>query len=182
VHDLTTSERKKLREAFAALQAISDDRGYQYLAGIHGLPLPAWCDRYGHGKPTFLHWHRAYLYRFELALRATGHDVMLPWWDWINQPEIPTLYGDEHTPEGTTNPLFSVRINDLALQQGRKGLGGGLSRYPENLTRGGSRADQERGFRQSAISTRFSAMRTFLPSMRGSRIGTEKYTCGLADT
>jgi tyrosinase len=123
VRDLTLAQRVELRAAFTAMMAISDERGYQYYAGIHGLPLPAWCDRYGHGKPTFLHWHRAYLYRFELALRATGHDVMLPWWDWLDQASIPTLYSEKHSPDGSINPLCSVEINSLALEQGRRGLG-----------------------------------------------------------
>jgi tyrosinase len=70
VSDLNDDEIKKLRTGFGAIQKLTDDRGYQYFAGIHGLPLPAWCDRYGHGKPTLLHWHRAYLYRFERALQA----------------------------------------------------------------------------------------------------------------
>jgi tyrosinase len=122
IDELTDSELAELRAAFLAMMQISDERGYQYFAGIHGLPLPAWCDRHGHGTPTFLHWHRAYLYRFELALRATGHDVMVPWWDWISNPAIPTAYADAKV-NGSENPLFSARINQVALDQGRRGLG-----------------------------------------------------------
>ena len=47
---LTVGQRQNLREAFAAVQAISDDRGYAYHAGIHGLPLPIGCDN-AHGTP-----------------------------------------------------------------------------------------------------------------------------------
>lgn len=121
VSDLTEQQLADFRAAFAALQAINDDRGYQYLAGLHGLPLPMWCDVNGHGKPTFLHWHRAYLYRFELALRATGHDVMLAWWDWYDDPTVPTAYSDPTDAAGNTNPLYSVHINDLAIQQALAG-------------------------------------------------------------
>jgi len=123
VSELTGPQLAEFRAAFADMQATADDRGYQYWAGIHGLPLPAWCDKYGHGKPTFLHWHRAYLYQFELKLRASGHghDVMLPWWDWLNDPAIPPAYAAARDPAGAPNPLYSVRINDLALEQGKRG-------------------------------------------------------------
>jgi tyrosinase len=123
ISELTAAQIAELRAAFADMQGISDDRGYQYWAGIHGLPLPAWCDKYGHGKPTFLHWHRAYLAQFELKLReaGNGHDVMLPWWDWVNVREIPPPYAEAQTADGQDNPLYSVRINDLALAQGQRG-------------------------------------------------------------
>jgi len=136
VTEMTGAEVTELRAAFADLQKINDDRGYQYLAGIHGLPLPAYCDQ-AHGQPAFLPWHRAYLYRFELALRATGHDVMLPWWDWVTVPEIPPAYGRTADP----NPLYSVRINDQALEEGARGEGDEdavrLSRMPDTTRRPG---------------------------------------------
>ncbi len=118
VTEMTEAELAELRAAFKALQEIDDERGYQYQAGIHGLPLPFYCDQ-AHGQPAFLPWHRAYLYRFELALRATGHDVMLPWWDWITVRSIPAPYG----AVGEANPLYSVPINALALEQGKRGEG-----------------------------------------------------------
>src|ERR1700685_1894560 len=118
VTEMTQAELAELRAAFKALQEIDDERGYQYQAGIHGLPLPFYCDQ-AHGQPAFLPWHRAYLYRFELALRATGHDVMLPWWDWITVRSIPGPYDDG----GENNPLYSVPINPLALQQGKRDEG-----------------------------------------------------------
>lgn len=107
---------KELRAAFAKLQAIDDDRGYQHLAGLHGLPLPSYCERV-QGQPSFLPWHRAYLHRFELALRSMGHDVMLPWWDWVTVRRIPDPF--ERAPNGE-NPLRSVHINARALEQGRR--------------------------------------------------------------
>jgi tyrosinase len=117
---MTDAELVELRAAFAKLQEWDDDRGYQYHSGIHGLPLPMYCSQ-AHGQPAFLPWHRAYLYRFELALRTTGHDVMLPWWDWVTVREIPTAY---ESNDGN-NPLYSVRINGVALQQGARGEGSG---------------------------------------------------------
>jgi hypothetical protein len=40
---LTDADLAGLRAALAAMQGISDDRGYQHYAGIHGLPLPGYC-------------------------------------------------------------------------------------------------------------------------------------------
>jgi tyrosinase len=117
---MTDAELQELRAAFTKMQETDDDRGYQYHAGIHGLPLPMYCDQ-AHGQPAFLPWHRAYLYRFELALRETGHDVMLPWWDWITVRGIPPAY--EQTD--ASNPLHSVTINALAREQGARGEGSG---------------------------------------------------------
>jgi tyrosinase len=119
--ELTDAQVTELRAAFSDMQAISDDRGYEYWAGLHGLPLPMWCDKFGHGKPTFLHWHRAYLQQVELKLRAAGagHDVMLPWWDWTATPEVPPIYAAAQA-QGQPNPLSSAAINDLARQQGSR--------------------------------------------------------------
>lgn len=117
IDEMTGPQVEALRDAFAALQELGDDRGYTHHAGYHGLPEPKECDR-AHGLPSFLPWHRAYLYRFEQALRDTGHDVMLPWWDWTKTREVPRVYAEEQRADGTPNPLFSVRISDLALEQG----------------------------------------------------------------
>jgi len=102
--------------------SVSDERGYQYLAGIHGLPLPIGCDN-AHGTPYFLPWHRAYLYFFERALRDRVSEAMLAWWDWRTahlgaNPGIPTAFASK-TVAGEANPLYSVQINALALKQGR---------------------------------------------------------------
>jgi tyrosinase len=130
VTQMSADQVKRLRAAFTAVQKLTDDRGYQYFAGLHGLPLPAWCDRYGHGKPTFLHWHRAYLLRFEQALQRAANDpsVMLPWWDWRSTRAIPDIYAKK-TANGKPNPLYSVRINNFALQQGLQGKGGSAAEH-----------------------------------------------------
>jgi hypothetical protein len=41
------------------------------------------------GRHRFLAWHRAYLYRFEQALQAIDPTVTVPYWDWVNEREIP---------------------------------------------------------------------------------------------
>jgi tyrosinase len=87
---LTPAEVAALRTAFGKMLALSDDRGFEYWAGIHGLPLPISCV---HGTPFFLPWHRAYLYYFEQHLLDAGGQVSLPWWDWSTQAGIPAAYG-----------------------------------------------------------------------------------------
>jgi tyrosinase len=128
ITEMTAPQLQEFRDAVTKVLSIKDDRGYQFWAGIHGLPLPMYCDQ-AHGKPAFLPWHRAYLYRFEQALRDTGHDVMLPWWDWTKVREVPAAYAEEKRPGGAPNPLHSVRINELALRQGLEGRGDERSRW-----------------------------------------------------
>src|SRR3954447_19280318 len=99
---LTAGQLADLRQAFEAAQGISDDRGYQYWAGIHGLPLPISCV---HHRELFLPWHRAYLYFFEKALQDQVPGVTLPWWDWTNHTEgVPGPYARRQV-EGRKNPL-----------------------------------------------------------------------------
>jgi tyrosinase len=123
VGSLSPGQLAILRRAFAAVLGISDERGYQYHAGIHGLPLPIGCDN-AHGTPYFLPWHRAYLYFFERALRDQVRDAMLTWWDWRTvqlgaDPGLPAAFRQRTTGDGP-NPLFSVSINRVALEQGRR--------------------------------------------------------------
>lgn len=103
--------------------AISDERGYNYFAGIHGLPRPIGCDN-AHGTPYFLPWHRAYLYFFERALRDRVADAMLVWWDWRTRtpgenPGIPRAFSQKR-PGGRRNPLYSAPVDPIALEQGRR--------------------------------------------------------------
>ena len=119
VEEMTEAQIAELRAAFAAMQAIADDRGYGRYAGIHGLPMPKECS-VAHGFPSFLPWHRAYLVRFEQALRDTGHDVMLPWWDWTKTREVPAAYAEPTSADGSPNPLFSAAIDPRALEEGEK--------------------------------------------------------------
>jgi tyrosinase len=105
---LSVGQIGDLRSAIAAAQAIGDDRGYQYWAGIHGLPLPEWCQ---HGSELFLPWHRAYLYFFEKQLQDRVPGITLPWWDWTQAHDegIPASY-QVKTVAGKANPLASSPI------------------------------------------------------------------------
>ncbi len=133
---LDDNQLKLLRDAFHAVRELSDDRGYQYHAGLHGLPLPKYCS-VAHGQPTFLAWHRAYLYNFELALRDQVPDVTLPWWDWRTVREVPAAYAAPQSPDGADNPLYSVHINDLAIEQAKTDKDDRfdhvLANYPDTL-------------------------------------------------
>jgi tyrosinase len=117
---LTADQLAALRRGIQAMQALTDDRGHQYYAGIHGLPLPIGCDN-AHGTPYFLPWHRAYMYFWERALRDREPTAMLCWWDWRvsaqRPPHIPSAYAVQSVA-GRSNPLFSADITPLALEQG----------------------------------------------------------------
>jgi tyrosinase len=120
---LTRGQLETLRGGFARLYEIPDDRGYEYFAGIHGLPLPISCEN-AHGTPYFLPWHRAYLYFFERALRDRTPDGGLVWWNW-ETPEgsaskLPGPYL-RASEGGKSNPLYSAKVSKLALEQGRRG-------------------------------------------------------------
>jgi tyrosinase len=111
VTTLSKDQLSLLRHGVDDLKKIDDDRGYRYLAGIHGLPLPIGCDN-AHGTPYFLPWHRAYLYFFERAMRDQRPDSMLAWWDWTLRPAA--------LPEAFTAPKNALRngkVDPLALQQ-----------------------------------------------------------------
>jgi tyrosinase len=135
---LTEDQLSLLRQAFNALYAISaqqinDERGYEYWAGIHGLPTPMYCQN-AHGTPYFLPWHRAYLYFFERALQDQVPEATLAWWDWATPSDqtgvIPAAYKDEKDPDGLVNPLVSAAVNPVALEQGKAS---GLDMAPNTL-------------------------------------------------
>lgn len=120
VHNLTDPQLKDLRAAYAGQQAISDNRGYQYLAGLHGVP-GFWCwhhqgnARTAKHRQLFLPWHRAYLYHFEMGLRDRVGTTTLPWWDWTlprsRQPlGLPDAYAVAKVG-GAANPLASFKVN-----------------------------------------------------------------------
>src|SRR5688500_16021846 len=84
----------QFRKALEAMQTISDEalgdeRGYQWCAGVHGgFGGSPFCH---HGDDHFLSWHRPYLLDFELKLRAriaafageaAADEWRLPYWEW----------------------------------------------------------------------------------------------------
>jgi tyrosinase len=114
---LTAGQLAQLRQAFRAVMAIGDDRGYQHHAGIHGLPLPMYCT---HGSPLFLAWHRAYLYFFEKALQDQVPGATLTWWDWSihHDQGLPLAYERDQAPDGQPNPLVGSQIQPAGREPG----------------------------------------------------------------
>jgi len=133
---LRADQLAAFRRAVAASMAVSDDRGWQHWAGLHGLPLPMYCQ---HHTPLFLPWHRAYLYYLELTLKEHEITATLPWWDWsapLSHTEgLPAAYTADTGPDGGPNPLAGADINDLAQQQGGRESPAHTSRQPDALNR-----------------------------------------------
>jgi tyrosinase len=125
VERLTARQLSHLRHAFGAVMPISDERGYQYHAGIHGVPLPSYCQhgQPDRGAPLFLPWHRAYLYFFELALQDQRAGVSVPWWDWTSPTShrdgIPPAFADRRAGR-QPNPLFSAEIQPNLARRDRR--------------------------------------------------------------
>ena len=94
--DVIGSELDKLRQAFRELINRDDDNPQSYfaLAGIHWLPGPPFYCR--HHENAYNPWHRAYLLRFEDALRSVDgcEDVTVPYWD-ITTATIPQALYEE---------------------------------------------------------------------------------------
>ena len=119
VHNLDGAQVGAVRESYRQMMAIRDNRGFQYLAGLHGVP--SWyCwhhqqnARSAQQLQLFLPWHRAYLYSFEMAMRDRVGEVTLPWWDWTLRPPrqsgIPKIFSDRRV-NGRPNPLLRSHVD-----------------------------------------------------------------------
>jgi tyrosinase len=122
IRQLTADQLAAIRKAFHDVKALSDDRGFQHWAGIHGLPLPMYCQHGGSGpmgSRLFLPWHRAYLHFFELDLQDRVPDVTLPWWNWTKHDVgIPDEYV-QASASGSPNPLRGAAVQPTARQNGQ---------------------------------------------------------------
>ena len=102
VCDLTDAEWTALDHAFQTLQALPSGSANNYItwADIHGFPPNGPCK---HNSEQVWTWHRAYLYWFENALRASDPpstaNVTLPYWDWTQPPT-----GDHYPIQFETMP------------------------------------------------------------------------------
>jgi tyrosinase len=119
VHNLDVAQVGAVRESYRQMMAIRDNRGFQYLAGLHGVP--SWyCwhhqqnARSAQQLQLFLPWHRAYLYSFEMAMRDRVAEATLPWWDWTLRPPrqsgIPKVFSDRRV-NGRPNPLLKSHVD-----------------------------------------------------------------------
>jgi tyrosinase len=117
VYAMTPDEVTQYRLAVYRLAQISaesvhDNRGYQYIAGLHGLP-GRFCK---HHVAGFALWHRPYMQGYEQRLQDVVPGTFVPYWDWstrrAEQEGIPQIFLDEtwQNPDtGATeaNPLLS---------------------------------------------------------------------------
>jgi hypothetical protein len=53
--------------------------------GVHSMDF----EGHWHDGKNFLAWHREYLAKFEAALMAVNPLVTIPYWDFVNDPEVP---------------------------------------------------------------------------------------------
>jgi len=119
IRNMTKPQFSTLLQGYEKMQQIKDKRGYNFMAGLHGVPFD-WCihwqeqRRVDLGGRYFLPWHRAYLYMFEQSLKDfTDGSVGVPWWDWSSkrsrQEGIPEEFSTEQF-NGKNNPLFKADI------------------------------------------------------------------------
>ena len=116
------------RIAQISAQSAQDNRGYQYIAGIHGLP-GRYCQ---HHNPTFAIWHRPYIQGYEQRLQDAVPETFVPYWDWTTRRAeaegIPAIFTDatwDNPDTGKTEP------NPLLSQPMTLIKGGMTSRRPQ---------------------------------------------------
>jgi tyrosinase len=111
---LSSDQLKALRAGFAAIKGLRDNRGFWHWAGLHGAPGYDCEHSFNRFDSLFLPWHRAYLYRLELALQTQVPECTLPWWDWpaSRKTGIPVAFAEE-TVEGEPNPLAGADLPPL---------------------------------------------------------------------
>ncbi len=100
-------------DALSAAEGLSDNRGYNHIAGFHGAPSwYCWHHQASRRTPLqarlFLPWHRAYLYWLEQNLQDRVPGVALPWWDWTTTAGVPPAYRARRLGD-KANPLHSTK-------------------------------------------------------------------------
>jgi tyrosinase len=118
VRNLSDKELGKLRDAYDRMMKIRDNRGFNHIAGFHGIPdWYCWHHQLNQRSQLrvrlFLPWHRAYLHRFEQAVQDQVEDVTIPWWDWTSKKSrsegIPKAF-TARTFDGKPNPLYKSHM------------------------------------------------------------------------
>jgi tyrosinase len=110
VRNMSAGEVKRFRRTMEKLVERSDNRGFQFFAGWHGVPN-AICE---HHNELFLPWHRGYLWHLEIALQDIDPEVTLPWWNWMDEPGIPKAFEDKRV-DGKPNILASAPIRPMGI-------------------------------------------------------------------
>ncbi len=113
IAQMPVAEVNRFRKALEGMLAREDNRGFQFFAGWHGVPLEI-CQ---HHNKYFLPWHRGYLYHFELALQEVDPEVTLPWWNWMDEPGIPKAFELKRVGK-RKNVLAGAPIKPLGIPRG----------------------------------------------------------------
>jgi tyrosinase len=139
VREMQPQEIVDFRLAVAGMAAISaqvpgDNRGFQYIAGIHGIPQ----FHCAHGIRAFALWHRPYVQMFEQAMQDIVPTAYLPYWNWSEQFEIPHIFTEKtwHNPKtGKTepNPLLAQPMHGGAPTTRKPGPTAKLQRIGAKL-------------------------------------------------
>jgi len=116
---------QKLKIAFAGLMARDPDdpQSYYQLAGLHWLPGPDVHCR--HHENAYNPWHRAYLLKFEDALRSVEgcEDVTLPYWNIQSRtPDNNFRTRDRGQVVGIPDVLFEPPFADYTLPRTLRNL------------------------------------------------------------
>ena len=143
---MSEANLNRYRLTVEKLMNICDDRGYGYIATVHGGAnagrpfgqMPIYCE---HGTDNFLTWHRPYIYQYEQRLQDIDPEVTVPYWDWtdsesiangIPQAFLDETYVDPETGETKPNPLRKWK--DLQQQPSGDPSGTcGWDNYPDTL-------------------------------------------------
>lgn len=113
---------------------------WHYQATIHNDHCP-------HGNWFFLPWHRAYLYYFERICRKLGgnNDFALPYWNWTQQPSIPSHFWGSGNPLLDTTRIATASDTALAEFVGQPVMDNILDE-PNFLLFGSGMSSTQRGF------------------------------------
>ncbi|WLD94365.1 tyrosinase family protein [Alkalihalobacillus sp. AL-G] len=118
VRDLTDREKRDFVNAVLALKERGTyDRYVRWHAEAGSFQTPEGSDRNAaHMGPSFLPWHREFIYRFERDLQSEVQGVVLPYWDWaadaqLSDPSASPVWGSDFMG-GNGNPNNDFLIED----------------------------------------------------------------------
>jgi tyrosinase len=97
----------------SAIEVLTAQGNYSRIVGIHANMDHRMHSMNGPvGTRRFLPWHRIYLIKMEAELRVIDPSLYIPYWDWVNDREVPEWLQD-FLPQGVTDlngtPLIVTR-------------------------------------------------------------------------
>ena len=125
--DPNGEEMKKIKRAFQGLmdRNVEAPDSYFQVAALHWLPGPDVFCR--HHENAYNPWHRAYLLKFEDALRTVEgcEDVTLPYWNIQSQVSLENLFrADKEKVVGIPDVLFEDPFGEYVLPRRLENLDG----------------------------------------------------------